>query len=320
MHGERYRRDVDCDGDGHFDHVCEKASYRDEDCYGDGKLDHVCPKARHAGYISSSQDCHDTWEDGTTGLQCEPAKMALAAKDTVPYKLVSDYGHCAPKDGTTCFVSHKEWPMSNYPDDDVCQFHVEWTQPPATEVATTNCEGTKQLPDETLWLEVVQMDIEGSMFNENGWLYGEQLKVNGISTKTTENVQTKRNDAEFVQVKDKDIIKWSTDDTVQEAGWLVCLRLKKKIPEVHKATCSEIGDDIWATYFTMDDPRTVISVECDEKQCNKAEVKAVVGEKYSFFITTNVCDAGWQAARSNKFDLSFKGPTGLSEAKFEVLL
>merc|ERR1712117_576600 len=22
MHGEEYRRDVDCDGDGHFDHVC----------------------------------------------------------------------------------------------------------------------------------------------------------------------------------------------------------------------------------------------------------------------------------------------------------
>merc|ERR1712117_43142 len=299
MHGEHYYRDVDCDGDGHFDHVCEKAG--------------------HAGYISSSQDCLDTWEEGMTGLKCEPASVELAAQEAAPYKLVSDYGNCAPKDGTQCFVSHEDFSKANYPVG-VCQFHVEWTQPPVTEAATASCDTAAQIPNETLWLEVVQKEIKGAVFNENGWLFGEQLKVNGINTKTSTNVQTQRNAAEFVRVKDKDAIRWTTDENVQEAGWLVCLRIKKKIPAVHKAKCSEIGADIWATYFTMDDPRTVVSVECDEKRCSKAAVKAVEGKTYSFYVTTNVCDAGWQAARSNKFDVAFTGATSSSEATFEVLL
>lgn len=254
-----------------------------------------------------------------TGVKCEPAAVELAAQEAAPYKLVSDYGNCAPKDGTQCFVSHEDFSKSNYPVG-VCQFHVEWTQPPVTEAATASCDSAAQIPNETLWLEVVQMEIEGAVFNENGWLFGEQLKVNGINTKTSTNVPTQRNAAEFVRVKDKDAIRWTTDETVQEAGWLVCLRIKKKIPAVHKAKCSEIGADIWATYFTMDDPRTVVSVECDEKRCSKAAVEAVEGKTYSFYVTTNVCDAGWQAARSNKFDVAFTGPTSSSEATFEVLL
>merc|ERR1712150_70752 len=220
MHGEQYRRDVDCDGDGHFDHVCDKTD--------------------HHGYISSSQDCLDTWAEGESGVKCEPSATLLESRDVKPYKLVSDYGNCVQHGSEQCFVSHADWPETKYPVG-VCQFHVEWTQPPATESVTASCD-TQPVPNETLWLEVVQMEIEGAVFNQNGWLYGERLLVNGINTKATEHRQTHRNAAEFVQVKDKQIIKWSTDEVVQERGWLVCLRLKKKIPEVHKASCSEIGD------------------------------------------------------------------------------
>merc|ERR1712038_364273 len=301
MHGERYRRDVDCDGDGHFDHVCEK----------DG----------HDGYIASSEDCIDTWEDGPNGAKCEPQAILEAKDASIQYKFVSDYGNCVQHSSPQCFVSHEDWPNSNYPIG-VCQFHVEFLQPVPTQADTTGCDTTgAAAPNETLWLEVVQMDIEGAVFNENGWLYGERLLVNGINTKSSVNAQTNRKVAEFVEVKDKDIIKWSTDESVQEKGWLVCLRLKKKIPAVHKAACSEIGTDIWSTYFTVDDTRTVVSVECDMTKCNKAQVPSVdAADRYTFFLTTNVCDAGWQAARSNKFDVAFSGPTSTAEPTFEVLL
>lgn len=108
------------------------------------------------------------------------------------------------------------------------------------------------------------------------------------------NEVTKRQVAEYVQVKDKDIIKWSTDESVQRP-------VKKKIPAVHKAACAEIGDDIWSMYFTLDDSRNVVTVECDMIKCNKAKVAHVKNEKYSFLRTTNICDAGWQAAKSSKF-------------------
>merc|ERR1711994_161671 len=97
MHGESYRRDVDCDGDGHFDHVCEKEG--------------------HAGYIASSQDCIDTWEHGETGAKCEP-RAILGAKDaSVPYKLVSDYGNCVEHDSSQCFASHQVGPILTTPSE-----------------------------------------------------------------------------------------------------------------------------------------------------------------------------------------------------------
>jgi len=299
MHGEHYRRDVDCDGDGHFDHVCEKEG--------------------HSGYIASSEDCTDTWPENK---KCDP-RPTLSGQDAgaASYKLVSDYGNCVEHGSSQCFVSHAEFPATNYPVG-VCQFHVEWTQAAAAETSdVTNCDQSPAVPEETLYLEVVQMEIETAKFNDNGWVYGERLEVNGVNTRTTVNENTAHQIAEFIQVRDKDEIKWSTDQTVQEAGWLVCLRLKKKLPKVHQATCSQIGDDIWSEYFTTDDPKEVVSVECDMTKCNKAKVAAVSDtERYSFYRTTNVCDAGWQAARSSKFDLVFAGPTSSSEATFEVLL
>jgi len=302
MHGESYRRDVDCDGDGHFDHVCKK----------DG----------HAGYISSSQDCLDTWEEGESGLECRPHTMLESKDVSIPYQLKADYGNCVQHDSSQCFASHEGFSKSDYPVG-VCAFHVEWTQQTAavTEGDATGCEKSKEEPDESLWLEVVQMDTEAAVFNHNGWLHGDRLTVNGVNVRSSVNEATKRQVVEFVPVKDKDVIKWSTDDTVQGAGWLVCLRLKKKIPEVHKASCSEIGDDVWSLYYTRDDPRTVASVECDMKACNKADVVSVTPEeRYIFRLTTNICDAGWKAARSSKFDVAFTGATAIREATFEILL
>jgi len=300
MHGESYRRDVDCDGDGHFDHVCKK----------DG----------HAGYISSSQDCLDTWEEGESGLECKPHTMLESKDVSVPYQLKADYGNCSQHDSSQCFVSHKGFSKSDYPVG-VCAFHVEWTQAAAaTEGEVTGCE-KKEEPDESLVLEVVQMDTEAAVFNQNGWLHGDRLVVNGQNVRNTVNTLTKRQLVEYVSVKDKDVIKWSTDDTVQGAGWLVCLRVKKKIPVVHKATCSEIGSDLLSYYYRNDDSRTVVSVECDMKACNRADVLSVIpDERYTFRLTTNICDAGWKAARSSKFDVAFTGATATREETFEILL
>merc|ERR1711994_649392 len=149
-----------------------------------------------------------------------------------------------------------------------------------------------ELPaEETLYLEVVQMQIETATFNDDGWIFGERLEVNGVNTRTTVSTNSGHHIAEFIEVKDKNEIKWSTDQSVEEAGWLVCLRLKKKIPKVHQATCSQIGDDIWSMYFITDDPNEVVSVECDMTKCNKEKVKHVTDERYKFLRTTNVCDA-----------------------------
>jgi len=299
MSGERYRRDVDCDGDGHFDHVCEKEG--------------------HGGYIASSEDCLDTWEEGKA---CDP-RPVLAEQDAAAasYKLVSDYGNCVEHGSPQCFASHAEFPASKYPVG-VCGFHVEWTQAGAAEEGEkVGCDTETVVPEETLYLEVVQMEIESATFNQNGWVYGERLEVDGVNTRPKTNANTDHQMPEFIAVKDKAEIKWSTDQSVQEAGWLVCLRLKKKIPKVHKASCAEIGDDIWSLYFTKDDPKEVVSVECDMTKCNKAKVNSVApAERYSFLRTTNVCDAGWQSARSSKFDLVFGGPTASQESTFEVLL
>merc|ERR1712038_872630 len=101
MHGEEYSRNTDCDGDGHFDHVCKSNNLL------------------HEGYISSAQDCIDTWEEGTTGRKCEPP-TAIVTKAELPYRLVKDSGSCVPADfvrGHTllggdgiCFKSHENWP------------------------------------------------------------------------------------------------------------------------------------------------------------------------------------------------------------------
>jgi len=100
----------------------------------------------------------------------------------------------------------------------------------------------------------------------------------------------------------------------------VCLRKKEKLPEVHKASCSEIGDDIWAKYLISELESEAISVECDMTKCSKTTVEPVTPNTYVFHRTTNVCDAGWQSARSNKFEIVFGGPTNVEEASFEVLL
>jgi len=241
---------------------------------------------------------------------------------SVSYKLVSNYGHCQHHNSREhCFVSHADWPHSNYPVGP-CEFHVEWTHPAdAAETAEPGCDTEKKDPDETLWLEVLQMDIEGARFNENGWLFGERLMVNGVNERAVKDESTKHSMAQFVKVDDKSVVKWSTDQTVEESGWLVCLRLKKKIPEVHKATCSEIGDDVWSMYFTVDEPIETLQVECDMTKCSLDDkVESIANDRFVFRRTTNICDAGWKSARSNKFEVAFFAATTSNVATFEVML
>merc|ERR1719411_1299907 len=96
MHDEHYHRDVDCDGDGHFDHVCDKPG--------------------HSGFISSLNDCTDTWEKGPHGEKCDPKAPLLEDKDArVTYKLVSDSGSCVQHDVSTCVASHADFPNTEYP-------------------------------------------------------------------------------------------------------------------------------------------------------------------------------------------------------------
>jgi len=246
----------------------------------------------------------------------------LADQDaSIGYQLVADSGTCVQHGIPQCLASHDGFPITKYPNA-ACQFHVEWTQAVAAEASEekVGCDSTPEVPDETLWLEVVQMNIENAKFNEFGYFSGERLEVNDVNTKTSMNTDTQHQMATFIQVKDKSVIKWTTDESVQEQGWLVCLRQKKKLPTTHVATCSEIGDDIWSLYFTQDNPTQTVSVECDMTKCNKAAVSSVEGRRYSFLRTINVCDAGWQASRSSKFEIEFKSATSTLEPIFDVLL
>merc|ERR1712203_423236 len=99
---------------------------------------------------------------------------------------MGDYGNCVEHGSSQCFVSHAEFPNTDYPVG-VCQFHVEWTQAAAAEAhEKVDCDSEAELPaEETLYLEVVQMQIETPTFNDDGWIFGERLEVNGVNTRTT---------------------------------------------------------------------------------------------------------------------------------------
>merc|ERR1712117_245699 len=160
MHGEHYHRDVDCDGDGHFDHVCETPD--------------------HNGFISSSMDCIDTWEEGLKGRECEPtAPLFMDQDDTITYKLVLDSGSWAQHVSSTCVKSHADWPNTEYPTGG-CNFHVEWITPPATKDSSASCD-EEVVANETLFLEVLHMDIEPAHFATEGFLYGERFTVGGVT-------------------------------------------------------------------------------------------------------------------------------------------
>lgn len=130
---------------------------------------------------------------------------------------------------------------------------------------------------------------------------------------------------EFVgRVYDGVVGEFTSDSTVEGEGWLVCLREKRKIPKLHQVGCSDIGDDIWSAFVGVSDKHTFVSVECDMDKCSKAAVTPVTKDSALFYRTTNICDAGWQITRSNKFDLQFSGPDTLTdkfftEPYFEVL-
>jgi len=281
MNGEHYHRDVDCDGDGHFDHVCETPS--------------------HNGFISSSMDCIDTWEEGTQGRKCEPKSpilgaMGILSAQDASYKLVVDSGSCTQHVTPSCVQSHADWPNTEYPATG-CRLHVEWSRP----TATSEPEGciNNRNSNETLYLDVLHMDIEPAHFVTEGYLYGERFKIGGVTANA--NTATR----ERYPVQDKTMIDWSTDATVQRRGWLACLRLRTKPPKVYNASCTEIGDDIWADLDIKAGQALV--VQCDQKKCGKDKVRpASTTSEHSFLRTTNICDAGWQTTKSSKFTISFQ--------------
>jgi len=295
MNGEKYERNVDCDQDGHFDHVCEKFG--------------------HAGFISSSQDCIDTWEEGTAGRPCD--RSTTNADAFIPYKLVHDAGDCVSHgNGSQCFKSHAEWPKTNYKPLANCKFHIEATNHQYPKKGSADCDGTAEVENQLL-LEVLYEDNERPVYDLTGTFYGDKFALNTVQISPTPLgrpeacVERKtcvdwRPLAENINmVYDKQKVEFSSDGSVEKEGWLVCLRERSKIPKLYTATCSEIGDDVWAKLNDVRKKTTYVSVECDMKKCNKAKVRAVLLQSDRFFRTTNLCDAGWQVAQGDKFDVEF---------------
>jgi len=281
MHGEEYRRDVDCDGDGHFDHVCDKPG--------------------HHGFISSVKDCTDSWENGPSGEKCTPrAPLLTGEDDTITYKLVTDSGSCVQHANPLCVQSHLDWPDTKYPTGG-CSFHVEWAAPRAAVEGSVGCDDEVVVANQSLFLDMLHMDIESARFTTGGYLYGEMLKIDGILADPETASRTR------FQVKDKSVIVWTTDLSVERTGWLACLRLRKRKPAVYEAKCTEIGDDIWAELDLRVEEDLV--VQCDMTKCKKDKIDVhSASDRYRFWRTDNVCDAGWQATKSSKFSIAFSNP------------
>merc|ERR1719189_2327182 len=298
MHGENYRRDVDCDGDGHFDHICETAN--------------------HHGFISSSQDCIDMWEKGVSGTKCEYDAQTKGAAVTT-YKLVHDSGDCVATDGGLCFKSHAEWPVENYKPSKICTFHVEAE---GHMFMTADDCGKEPEKKSQLVLERWYEDIETAKFDPNGNYRGDKFTADGHSIPLifigknedvwAEGIEWRpKQDAEL-KVYDKVRLEFETDATGEKEGWLVCLREKKPHPKLYQADCTDTGDVIWSKFLDLSDRATYVSVECDMDRCNKATVRAPDEEAPSrFYRTTNICDAGWKVLQSNRFDLQFFDPETL---------
>jgi len=254
MNGETYKRDADCDGDGHFDHVCEK--------YG------------HAGFISSSQDCIDTWEERTAGRKCEPQPLKGSEDLSVNYKFVLESGECVPHDEGVCFKSHPDWPRTSYKPRSECIIRVEATSHQVPEKDSANCEKETE-PETHLLLEVLYDDTERPQFDLNGEFYGDHFSLNeklilpleigqAADCVGTEGCIDWRPLAENIhRVFDNNVLKFTTDSTVEKEGWLVCLRERSKIPPVYNAGCSEIGDDVWAKLYNVREEKKYVTVECE---------------------------------------------------------
>jgi len=280
MNGEEYSRDVDCDGDGHFDHVCDSPG--------------------HHGFISSLKDCTDTWENGPSGEKCTPrAPLLTDEDDTITYKLVTDSGSCVQHASSSCVKSHPDWPDTRYPRGG-CSFHVEWAAPRAAQTGSVSCDD-EVAANQSLFLDVLHMDVEPARFTTEGYLYGERLNIDGILADPETATRTR------FKVQDKSVIDWTTDLSVERRGWLACLRLRTRKPKIYEAKCTEIGDDIWAELDLRVEEDLV--VQCDMTKCKKDRIDVhSASDRYRFWRTDNVCDAGWQATKSSKFTISFSNP------------
>jgi len=288
MNGEKYERNVDCDGDGHFDHVCEKFG--------------------HAGFISSSQDCIDTWEEGTAGRPCDRTTTNANVGDSfTPYKLVHDAGDCVSHGtGSQCFISHADWPKTNYKPLSNCKFHIEATNHQYPKKDAADCKGTEPEIENQLLLEVLYQDTEQPVYDLSGTFYGDKFALNDVLISPP-----RLGEENIHRVYDQQTVEFSSDSSVEKEGWLVCLRERSKIPDIYSATCSETGDDVWAKLHDVTKKKQYVSVECDMAKCNKAKVntvdwrQAVPQLNDRFFRPTNLCDAGWQVAKGDKFVVEF---------------
>merc|ERR1719418_229819 len=176
--------------------------------------------------------------------------------------------------------------------------------PQATTQGAVGCD-TEVVANQTLFLDMLHMDIEKAHFTQHGYSYGERFDIGGVLV-----------DPDFLneilyKVQDKTAIMFNTDLSVERKGWLACLRLRTRKPKVYSASCAEIGDDIWAELDIKEEEEVV--VQCDMTKCGKDKVESYdSSDEYRFQRTTNVCDAGWQATKSSKFTITFKHPVRLT--------
>jgi len=200
-----------------------------------------------------------------------------------------------------------------------------------------DCEKTPELENQLL-LEVLYEDTEKPVYDLSGSFYGDKLALNTVLISPEPSGERAACVAagtcidwrpvleNIHSVYDGSIVEFSSDSSVEREGWLVCLRERSKIPEIYTAKCSEIGDDVWAKLMNVRKKNTYVSVECDMAKCRKALVKTVSDDNSErFYRTTNLCDAGWQVARGDKFDVEFSSPQSfdggeMTESTFSVLL
>jgi len=282
MNGEMYRRDRDCDGDGHYDHECNS-----EDEKG----------AWSGGFISSADKCTDTWPK----QKCQPHAAAMQ-----PFKFVKIAGRqCVEHNTPSCYKSHEGWPSIDYSRFDSCKLQVQWTQSPI-QPSTADCHN--DLPEEKLYVEIMSLGVERADFTTSGLLrYGDRLQVGPVNVLSG-------NFSNLYSADDKTEVTWQADRNVESEGWLICLRVKRRIPHLYKATCDELGVDLYTKLDISD--RQSVRIQCEE--CIWKPTTALFIYVDTFALTRPICDAGWQVRGKSNFLFTYRAAWNTEEPRFYI--
>lgn len=222
------------------------------------------------------------------------------------YKFVKISGeHCVEHESELCYQSHEDWPYEHYAAQDSCKLQVQWTHA-APQAVPTGC--TQPLPDERLFVEVLSLDVEKASYTSNGlFRYGDQLRVGSINVLSG-------NFSHFYAVGDGTEVTWLADRSVERNGWLICLRVKHKIPQVYNATCDELGSDLYNQLDISD--RQSVRIQCED--CVWEPVTALYVYVDTFSLTRPICDAGYQVRGKTNFLFTYHEAWNTEEPRFQI--